>query len=150
MAGKREKRHSDGALTAKKLDRLTDTSVSVLAERVRHFVPQSVLQRLEDGPKVECAEISRVNGAVGFFDISGFTKLGNDLAHKQTEEKEHFQAKARGTRSSFGRIGDRTGSANFATASLTAQGTGEETLTSQLNGMLREESSPLTFTIHGL
>ncbi|KAH8060120.1 adenylate cyclase [Aureococcus anophagefferens] len=119
----RKRRPSLGPLTSQKLlqepSLLDDGAASVLAERVRHFVPRCVLRRVVDCGPIDAAEIVRLQGAVGFFDISGFTKLGSDLAHAQNETR-------RGSFKGEGRV---------ATALSASHAEGAELLTTQLNGM---------------
>ncbi|KAH8057083.1 phosphatidylinositol kinase [Aureococcus anophagefferens] len=119
----RKRRPSLGPLTSQKLlqepSLLDDGAASVLAKRVRHFVPRCVLRRVVDCGPIDAAEIVRLQGAVGFFDISGFTKLGSDLAHAQNETR-------RGSFKGEGRV---------ATALSASHAEGAELLTTQLNGM---------------
>ena len=125
MDAPRSKRPSMGPLTSQKLHRLDDEAAGVLAERLRHFVPRCVLERVVAEGPVEAAEIGRLQGAVGFFDISGFTKLGNDLAHDHEREKERTRESRRASHKSE----------KFATAMNASLPDGAELLTKQLNGM---------------
>ncbi|KAJ8609029.1 hypothetical protein CTAYLR_008713 [Chrysophaeum taylorii] len=105
-----------------------------LSERIQCFVPRTVLERLEEGP-VEGGEMVRTEAAVGFFDISGFTKLSTELAAKEHQSHQNVMNKSRYRRSSFGTIGGADAGEAFATASLTARGLSAEVLTLQLNKM---------------
>ena len=81
------------------------------------------------------AEVERLDGAIGFFDISGFTKLSNALQTDQTDAAAKLTKSTRGRRSSFGRIGDLNAQSghNFATAARAGAGVSAEQLTDQIN-----------------
>lgn len=106
---------------------------SAVSERIRNFVPRMVLQRLELGP-VTAGEMVRTEAAVGFFDISGFTKLSNELAIQEHQDRIKMMATAKERQSSSGIIWGGVGN-KFAAATLTGQGLSAEMLTSQLNRM---------------
>ena len=112
----------------------TVTSISggdALAERVRRFVPRRLLERLaRDGPATG-PEIQAQKAAVGFFDVSGFTKLGTELSRQVDVRKQTARRQSHGRLSS---LGSSLGKTTFAAVQDDSVDPAE-LLTTQLNGI---------------
>lgn len=100
---------------------------------LRMFVPRDLLGRLLEAPESPLdasGELLEMQAAVGFFDISGFTKLSTDLFNKEVASKTVMAGRHR--RSSFGAIGSGEKDA-FAMAM--DRGPSAEVLASHINKM---------------
>ncbi|KAH8095036.1 hypothetical protein JL720_2306 [Aureococcus anophagefferens] len=117
----RKRRPSLGPLTSQKLlqepSLLDDGAASVLAERVRHFVPRCVLRRVVDCGPIDAAEIVRLQGAVGF-STSRASRSSAAISRAERDAPRQLQGEGR-----------------VATALSASHAEGAELLTTQLNGM---------------